>query len=61
MSILVAFFVLSLVAGHRLALRAYPDPRAAGRAFATLAVLSGLFTVTGIVLLNLPMSMRHGM
>jgi hypothetical protein len=61
MSILVAFFVLSLVAGHRLALRAYPDPRAAGRAFAPLAVLSALFTVAGIVFLNLPMGMRHGM
>jgi hypothetical protein len=61
MAILFAFFVLSLQAGHRLALRAFPDPRAAGRAFVPLAVLSALFTVAGIVLLNLPMGMRHGM
>ena len=61
MVILVAFFVLSLVAGHRLSLRAYPDPRAAGRAFVPMAMLSLLFTVAGIVLLNQPMGMRHGM
>jgi polyferredoxin len=61
MAIVVAFFVLSLQAGHRLALRAFPDPPAAGRAFAPLAVLSALFTIAGIVLLNLPMGMRHGM
>jgi 4Fe-4S binding domain len=61
MAILVGFFVLSLLAGHRLALRAFPDPRAAARAFAPLAVLSALFTIAGIVLLNLPMGMRHGM
>jgi 4Fe-4S binding protein len=61
MSILVAFFVLSLVVGYRLALRAYADPRAAGRAFAPMAALSLLFTVAGVVLLNLPMGMRHGM
>jgi polyferredoxin len=60
MAILVAFFVLSLVVGHRLALRGFPDPRAAGRAFAPMAVLSALFTVAGMVLLNLPMGMRHG-
>jgi polyferredoxin len=61
MAILVAFFVLSLLAGHRLALRAFDDPRAASRAFAPMAVLSALFTIAGIVLLNLPMGMRHGM
>jgi hypothetical protein len=36
-------------------------PREAGRAFAPVAVLSALFTVAGIVLLNLPMAKRHGM
>jgi ferredoxin len=61
MTILVAFFALSLVAGHRLSLRAYPDPRAAGRALMPMAVLSLLFTAAGVVLLNLPMGMRHGM
>ena len=61
MTVLVGFFVLSLVAGHRLSLRAYPDVRRASRAFVPLAVLSFVFTVAGIVLLNLPMGMRHGM
>ena len=61
MTILVAFFALSLVAGHRLSLRAYSNPRAAGRALVPMAVLSLLFTAAGVVLLNLPMGMRHGM
>jgi hypothetical protein len=61
MAIVVAFFVLSLVAGHRLALRVYPDPRAASRALVPLAALCILFTLGGIVVLTLPMAMRHGM
>jgi hypothetical protein len=59
--IIVGFFVLSLVAGHRLSGSAYADPRAAGRAFVPMAALSCVFTVAAIVLLNLPMGMRHGM
>jgi hypothetical protein len=61
MGLLVGFFVVSLVAGHLLALRVYPDPRAASRALLPLAALALLFTVVGIVLLNQPMGMRHGM
>jgi polyferredoxin len=61
MAFVVGFFVLSLFAGHRLALRAYPDPRTASRALLPMAVVSFVFTVAGIVLLNLPMGMRHGM
>jgi hypothetical protein len=57
----VGFFGLSLVAGHRLALRAYETARAASRALVPMAILSLLFTVAGILLLNLPMGMRHGM
>ena len=60
MAVLVGFFVLSLIAGYRLALRAYRDPRIAGRAFMPMAMLSLIFTVVGIVLLNQPMGMRHG-
>ncbi len=60
MTVLVGFFVLSLIAGHRLALRSYPSPRAAGRALMPMAMLSLLFIVIGIVLLNQPMGMRHG-
>jgi 4Fe-4S binding protein len=58
--VLVGFFVLSLVAGYRLALRAYLDPRIASTAVVPMAVLSLVFTVIGIVLLNQPMGMRHG-
>ncbi len=60
-TVLVGFFVLSLYAGHRLSLKAYPDPRIASRALLPMAALSVLFTVAGIVLLNQPMGMRHGM
>ena len=60
MAVLVGFLVLSLVAGHRLALRAYRDPRVASRALMPMAMLSLIFTVAGIVLLNQPMGMRHG-
>ncbi len=48
------------MAGHRLALRLYDEPRAAARALVPLAVLSLLFTMIGIVLLMQPMGMRHG-
>ncbi len=61
MTFLVGFFILSLVAGHRLSLRVYPDPRTASRALVPMALLSFIFTVAGIVLLNQPMGMRHGM
>jgi hypothetical protein len=61
MAVLVAFFVLSLIAGHRLAAGAYPDARTAGRAFVPMAVLSFVFTAAGVVLLSLPMGMRHAM
>ena len=61
MGLLVGFFVLSLVAGHRLSLNVYPDPRTASRALLPMAALALLFTVVGIVLLNQPMGMRHGM
>jgi hypothetical protein len=61
MLFLVGFFSLSLVAGYRLALHAYPDARTSSRALIPMAALSFAFTVAGIVLLNLPMGMRHGM
>jgi hypothetical protein len=60
-AVLVGFFVLSLVAGHRLSAGAYRDPRTAGRAWAPMAALSFAFTAAGIVLLNMPMGMRHVM
>ncbi|MBI4011098.1 MAG: 4Fe-4S binding protein [Candidatus Rokubacteria bacterium] len=60
MAVVVGFFVLSLQAGHRLSLRVYPDSRTASRALVPMAALAVLFTLAGIVLLNLPMGMRHG-
>ncbi len=59
--IVVGFFVRSLVAGYRLSAGAYGDARAASRALVPMAVLSCVFTVAAIVLLNQPMGMRHGM
>ncbi|MBI4391710.1 MAG: 4Fe-4S binding protein, partial [candidate division NC10 bacterium] len=61
MTAVVAFFMLSLVAGYRLSLHAYPDPRTASRALIPMAALSFAFTVASIVLLSQPMGMRHGM
>jgi hypothetical protein len=61
MAIVVTFYALSLVAGHRLALRTYADARVASRALVPLALLSLVFTILGIVLLNQPMGMRHAM
>jgi len=61
LAVVVALFTLSLVAGHRLSVRVYPDARTAGRALAPMAVLSLAFTVLGIVLLSQPMGMRHVM
>jgi hypothetical protein len=61
MAVVVGFFGLSLVVGHRLALRTYPDPRAASRGLVPFAVLSFALTVAGIWLLSQPMGMRHGM
>jgi hypothetical protein len=59
-AIVVAFFGLSLAAGHRLALRTYPDARAASRAFLPMAGIALVFTLVGLVVLSLPMGMRHG-
>jgi ferredoxin len=61
MTVLVALFIVSLLAGHRLSLRAYPDRRAAGRALVPFVALALFFTAIGIALLNQPMGMRHGM
>jgi len=57
----VGFFVLSLVAGRRLSIKVYPDPRVASRAMIPLVALSLIFTAIGVILLNQPMGMRHGM
>jgi hypothetical protein len=59
-AIVVAFFGLSLTAGHRLTLRTYPDARTASRVFGPLAAIVVAFTLVGLVILTLPMGMRHG-
>lgn len=61
LGVLLGFFVVSLVVGHRLALASTDDARAASRALLPYAALSLAFTVLGIVLLAQPMGMRHGM
>ncbi len=60
-AIVVGFFVLSLLAGQKLAVRAYADRRAATRAVIPFVVLAFAFTVLSVVLLQQPMGMRHGM
>ena len=60
MGVVVGFLGLALLAGHRLSLSVYRDARAASRAFVPMATLALLFTLAGIVLLSLPMGMRHG-
>jgi hypothetical protein len=55
-----AFFGLSLVVGHRLTLRTYPDAGTASRAFLPMAGVALVFTLVGLVVLSLPMGMRHG-
>ena len=59
-AIVVAFFGLSLVAGHRLTLRTYPDAWTASRAFLPMAGIALAFTLVGLMVLSLPMGMRHG-
>jgi len=59
--IVVLCFALSVLAGHRLSLRAYADRRTALRAVIPFAVLSFAFAVLSILLLQQPMGMRHGM
>ncbi|MBI4254484.1 MAG: hypothetical protein HY616_05385, partial [Candidatus Rokubacteria bacterium] len=60
-AVVVALFAVSVLAGHRLSLRAYADRRAALRAVIPFAVLSFAVAVLTIVLLQQPMGMRHGM
>jgi hypothetical protein len=60
-AVVVGCFAVSMLAGHRLSLRAYADRRAALRAVVPFAVLSFAFAVLSIVLLQQPMGMRHGM
>jgi len=48
-AVLVGFFVLSLVAGHRLSVRTYPDPRRASRALIPFAALAFAFAAAGFL------------
>ena len=61
MAVLAGFFVLSLVTGHRLATSTHRDGRIATRVVAPMVVLSLALTALGIVLLNLPMGLRHAL
>ncbi len=59
--VVVAFFGLSLVVGHRLSLRLYGHQRAAANAIVPFAVLALGLAAAGILLLSQPMGMRHAM
>ena len=59
MAIVVGFFGLSLVAGDRLTLRIFSDARTASRAYLPMAAIVLAFTLVGLVVLSLPMDMRH--
>ncbi len=61
MAVVITFYTVSLLVGHRLSVRVYVDRLTASRALVPFAVLSLLFTAAGIALLNQPMGLRHGM
>jgi hypothetical protein len=61
MLVIVGFFLVSLLAGHRLSLSVYTDRHVAGRAVVPFVLLALLFMAAGIVLLGQPMAMRHTM
>ena len=54
-------FVFSLVVGYRLATSFFDRRERAGNAFVPFALLSLLFTLLNLYLLNQPMGARHGM
>jgi polyferredoxin len=60
-AVVALFFLLSLVAGHRIAARLYAEPHAAVRAAVPVALLALGVTVVNVLLLAQPMGMRHGM
>jgi ferredoxin len=61
MVVIVGFFLVSLLAGHRLSLSVYTDRHVASRAVVPFVLLSLLFMAAGLVLLGQPMAMRHAM
>lgn len=61
MLFILAGLFFSVVVGYRLARDLFEQHRLAGKALIPFAVLSLLFTLTNLYLLNQPMGMRHGM
>lgn len=61
MLFILAGLLFSVVVGYRLARDLFEQHRLAGKALIPFAVLSLLFTLTNLYLLNQPMGMRHGM
>lgn len=59
--VLVGFFALAMVAGQRLAVRVWGSSGRVELALAPLAALAFAFTAAGLVLLQQPMGLRHGM
>jgi len=60
MAVLIGALLLTLVVGYRISRRAFSNPDTASRAFVPMATLALFFVVVGMVLLSLPMGMRHG-
>lgn len=61
MFLVLGGLVFSLVVGYRLAARYYESRGAAGRVVVPFMLVSLLFTLVNLYLLNQPMGMRHGM
>ena len=61
MGLILGGFIFSLVAGSRLATTLFDRHEIAGKAMVPFVVLSLLFTLLNLYLLNQPMGMRHAM
>ncbi len=59
MSIFAVFYVFSIYAGYRLSISNYNDRNMAFRALVPMLVLSFIFMILNVYLLNLPMAPRH--
>jgi len=61
MLLILLGFIFSLKVGYRLTATLFDRQETAGKAFIPVAVLSLVFTLINLYLLNQPMGARHGM
>jgi hypothetical protein len=59
MVLFLIFYVFSLYAGYRLAMNYYKDSHIAFKALTPMIILSFVFMIINVYLLNLPMAPRH--